>query len=319
MASDNIKKIKFSRVQLRTLELEHVYAYPIYYPKKEGIVDILIDANAKYTKKIERFIKENNIKDIYVLKKNKEQYEVDMQKYLAKIIDDENTPVIIKLDIMHGIASDVMNDLLEGDFSEQKIQKASDSVNNTVHLLLNDPKAIKAMLKVTTYDYYTYTHCVNVSTYALGFGTYLNFNEKQLKILGMAGMMHDMGKRKISANIIRKNGRLTNEEFETIKKHPLYGVELLKDAKETDSFLLDAVAQHHEKLDGSGYPYGLKKDEICIFAQILSIVDIFDALTTKRAYKDAMKSFEAFNIMRNEMKGELNENLLKKFIIFMSK
>ena len=174
------------------------------------------------------------------------------------------------------------------------------------------------MLRVTSHDYYTYTHSVNVSTYALGFGAYLGFSKEQLHMLGMAGIMHDIGKRKVPKEIINKNGQLTNKEFEIVKEHPKYAVEILTKLGETNQTLLDIIEQHHEKLDGTGYPYGLKDKDIHPFSQIMAIADIFDALTTKRSYKDALKSFEAFNIMHNHMKHELNSKLLIKFMTFMS-
>jgi putative nucleotidyltransferase with HDIG domain len=201
--------------------------------------------------------------------------------------------------------------------SKSKIDRAADLVNNTIQLILNDDSAVQAMLGVTSYDYYTYTHCVNVSIYALGFGAYLKLDENKLNILGRAGILHDLGKKKIPNDIVNKNGRLTEDEFETMKNHPTYAVEILKGLGETNKLILDAIEQHHEKLDGSGYPKGLRADEIHILSQIVAIADIFDALTTKRSYKDALTTFEALSIMKNEMSHELNEHLLAEFMLFM--
>lgn len=174
------------------------------------------------------------------------------------------------------------------------------------------------MLKIAKYDYYTYTHCVNVSTYAIGFAKSLHVDTKDLLTIGMAALMHDIGKRKISSEIINKDGRLTPEEFEEIKKHPLYGVEILKELNQDDPLLLILIEQHHEKVNGSGYPHGLKNEEIHLYSKILCIVDIFDALTTKRSYKAALRTFEAFNIMYNHMRNELDIELLQKFMKFMN-
>ncbi|MEA3554759.1 MAG: HD domain-containing protein [Campylobacterota bacterium] len=124
------------------------------------------------------------------------------------------------------------------------------------------------MLKVTSHDYYTYTHSVNVSTYALGFGEYLNLSQENLKILGIAGVMHDVGKRKIPSEIINKNGKLTQDEFELMKSHPTFGVEILKNLGETNQLLLDVIEQHHEKIDGSGYPKRLKKIKYIYFHKL---------------------------------------------------
>jgi len=313
------KKIKLSHISLKALEIGHLYNYPVYFKKDDGVYTKLIKKDTEFTKDIQKQIENLNITDVFVKYEDHDEYEKDTQNYLKKIINDENVSSELKSEILHEMAADVINDLLDGELSVKKIDQASDIVSDTVALILSDKTAIKAMLKVTSHDYYTYTHSVNVSTYALGFGEYLNLSEENLKVLGMAGIMHDVGKRKIPSEIINKNGKLTEEEFDLMKSHPTFGIEILKELGETNQLLLDVVEQHHEKIDGSGYPKGLKKDDIHIFAQIMSVADIFDALTTKRSYKDAMKSFEAFNIMHNHMKKELNPKLLRKFMDFMSK
>ncbi len=312
------KQIKLNHISVKVLEVGYTYGYSIYYQKVDLSYAIIINRGDKFTSTIKEQIEQQNIVDLYVLEKDHDKYEKDTQVYLKKIIKDDNVSVSLKSEILHEMAADVINDLLEGSINTQKIEQANEVVNDTVNLLLDDPKAINAMLKVTSHDYYTYTHSVNVSTYALGFGSYLNLGKEQLHMLGMAGIMHDLGKRKVPSEIINKNGKLTDEEFKVIKNHPTYGVEILKELGETNQVLLNIIEQHHEKINGKGYPYGLKDKEIHPFAQIMTIADIFDALTTKRSYKDAMKSFEAFNIMHNHMKQELNSKLLKKFMHFMS-
>lgn len=312
------KKIRLSHISLNALEFGHIYQYPIYYKENGKVFTILIDKEKPFDKIVQDKIDSYNIHDVFVKIEDHPQYEIDAQNYLKKIMDKKSVPIDLKSTILHEMASDIMNDLIGGELSSKKIQQASDIVTTSVDLLLEDSKAIKAMLKVTSHDYYTYTHSVNVSTYALGFGTYLKLPRAKIELLGMAGIMHDLGKKQIPSEIINKNGKLSDEEFELIKNHPTYGVDILKKLDEHNKNLLDVIEQHHEKIDGTGYPHGLKGNEINIFAQIMSIVDIFDALTTKRSYKDALNSFEAFDIMNKHMKDELNPKLLRKFITFMS-
>ncbi|MCK5293709.1 MAG: HD domain-containing protein [Arcobacteraceae bacterium] len=316
----SFKKVKLFHILIKILEIGHFYKYPIYYKSNdEDIYKILIKSNDQYTTEIKNIIKNNNITDIYIKIEDCEEYEFDTKNYLEKIIDKDDVKIEYKTEILHEMAANVINDLFESNLSKQKIDQANDIIRDSVNLLLTDPTATKAMLKVTSYDYYTYTHCVNVSTYALGFGAYLELNKKQMMLLGMAGILHDVGKKRIPHKIINKNGKLTDEEFNIIKSHPKHGVDILKELGETDKHLIAIVGQHHEKVDGSGYPNGLKKEQINPYAQVMAIVDIFDALTTKRSYKAAMSTFEAINIMKNQMSHELNENFLNKFIAFMSK
>src|SRR5690606_31861270 len=120
----------------------------------------------------------------------------------------------------------------------------------------------------------------------IGFGVFLGLNEQELTILGKAAMLHDIGKKEIDHEIITKNGTLTFEEFEIVKQHPQLSVKILKELGETDETLLKIIEQHHEKCDGSGYPYGLKEPQINDLSKIVAICDIFNALTTRRTYKE---------------------------------
>lgn len=311
------KKVKLNHISRKALEVGHVYKYPVFYRETDNIYKVLIAKDSSFVQETQDKIDALQLKDLYVLTQDHPLYEKDTQEYIGKILDDKSVSSKVKSEIIHDMASDTINELFSGEVSKSKIDRAADLVNSTIQLILNDDSAAKAMLGVTSYDYYTYTHCVNVSIYALGFGAYLKLDKQKLNILGRAGILHDLGKKNIPNDIVNKNGRLTDEEFTTMKNHPSYAIDILKELGETDSLILDAIEQHHEKLDGSGYPKGLKSDEIHILSQIIAIADIFDALTTKRSYKNALTTYEALSIMKNEMSDELNKNLLSEFMIFM--
>jgi len=312
------KKVRLNHISLKALESGRTYNYPIYYKNKENIFKVLIAIDTRFTNETEEKIETLNIRDVYVLTKNHKQYEKDTQEYLSKLIYDDKITNKLKSQIIHEMASDTINELFLGELNTDKIERSSELVNDTINLILNDKSAVKAMLGVTSYDYYTYTHCVNVSIYAVGFAAYLNLDKKDIYTIGMAAILHDIGKKDIPNEIVNKNGKLTDDEFKTMQNHPSYGVKILKALGETDKLMLDIIEQHHEKLDGSGYPYGLKDKEIHLFSQIITIADIFDALTTKRSYKDALNSYRALVIMESQMTKELNKKLFKKFINFMN-
>jgi len=311
------KKVKLNHISRKALEVGHVYKYPVFYKDIGDIYKVLIEENESFTKETQDKIDKLQLKDLYVLTKDHPLYEKDTQEYIAKILDDDSISSKLKSEIIHDMATDTINELFSGEISKSKIDRSTELVNDTIQLILNDESAAKAMLGVTSYDYYTYTHCVNVSIYALGFGAHLKLDKNKLNVLGRAGILHDLGKKNIPNEIVNKNGRLTDEEFSTMKSHPSLAVEILKELGEKNQLVLDAIEQHHEKLDGSGYPKGLKAQEIHILSQIIAIADIFDALTTKRSYKEALKTFDALSIMKNEMTTELNPHLLAEFMVFM--
>lgn len=312
-------KVKLNHIALKALEVGHRYLYPIFYKDSDNIYKKLIDIDQKYENSVKEKIDTLKIQDLFILTKDSSSYEKDTQEYLSKLLLREDISVELKSEIVHEMTTDTMYQLFNNQINITKIERSKDLINDNINLLLTDNSAVNAMLDVTSYDYYTYTHCVNVSIYAIAFGHYLNLNKKQLQILGMGALLHDIGKLKIPNEIVNKNGKLNDEEFEIMKQHPTFGVQVLKELGETNKEILQIIEQHHEKIDGSGYPNGITKEKIYLLSQIVTIADIFDALTTKRSYKDALTTYRALIIMEKEMKNELNPDLLKKFITFMHK
>jgi putative nucleotidyltransferase with HDIG domain len=145
-------------------------------------------------------------------------------------------------------------------------------------------------------DSYTHGHCERVATYGVAVGRALRFDANQLTTLRLGAYLHDLGKVRVPVAILNKPGKLTPEEFETIRLHPVWGLEMLTEV----AFPWDLkpiIRWHHEKCDGTGYPDGLKGDEIPVAAQVICIVDVYDALTTTRSYKPAYTPAEALNRM----------------------
>jgi len=171
-----------------------------------------------------------------------------------------------------------------------------------------------SLMMVSSHNYYTYTHSINVCMYAIAIGSELGLSKNEMTLLAEGALLHDVGKSKIDSSIINKDGPLNSYEFEIIKKHPLYGEEILSASGEIKQEIIDIVSKHHEKTNGKGYPRGVGKEELSKLVQIVTIADIFDALTTKRSYKEALSSFEAFSLMLSKMRDELNIEILQKFI-----
>ena len=152
---------------------------------------------------------------------------------------------------------------------------------------------------IRDYDEMTYMHCVNVSLISNCFGRWLGLDEADLRTLTLAGLLHDIGKTAIPKEILLKPSSLTEEEFKTIKTHTFKGYEILRD-KTIDDRIKMAALQHHERADGSGYPYGKSGDEIESFAMIVAIADVYDAMTSDRVYRPKMCPFEVVKHMQSD-------------------
>lgn len=174
----------------------------------------------------------------------------------------------------------------------RSIHNVLDNSRNAIHLF----DMINSM---RNHDDNTYTHCVNVSLICYVFGQWIHLPQSEIGILTLCGLFHDIGKLEIPQSIIMKPDKLTEDEYQTIKKHTLIGYELLKD-RAIDDRIKYASLMHHERIDGSGYPNQLTGDEIENFSKIVAIVDVYDALTSKRVYRDPLSPFEVLLVFEKD-------------------
>lgn len=164
-----------------------------------------------------------------------------------------------------------------------------------------------------TSDEYTFKHSVDVATIAMILGKQQGLSQKQIYELGVAGLLHDIGKTKVPISILNKPDKLTNEEFEIIKKHSVFGYNMLQEHNDFNNEICMAVLQHHEKLNGKGYPLGFPKEKITRYAKILAVSDIYDALVTERPYKKAFSPRDAVELIMS-MTEELDISAIKSFL-----
>lgn len=150
-----------------------------------------------------------------------------------------------------------------------------------------------------TFDDSTYSHSLNVAMIANILGKWLGMPEEELKVITVAGMLHDVGKLLVPQELITKPGKLTEQEFKTIKEHTTRGYKLLME-KGVDETIARVALMHHEKCDGSGYPLGLKADQISQYAKLITVVDIYEAMTANRVYRDGVCPFEVVRLYEAE-------------------
>ncbi|MDP3426480.1 MAG: HD-GYP domain-containing protein [Humidesulfovibrio sp.] len=191
---------------------------------------------------------------------------------------------------------------------------ATPLVQSFVESVFRNEAAAVTLFKLRGFDEYTYTHSINVSILAVLLGKHLGLDKPSLLKLGLAGMYHDVGKAKIPESILNKPGKLTGAEFQIMKGHPLEGFQIMKDQQDLDPEILRAVVEHHERHDGTGYPRGLKNGDICRFSRIIAVVDVYDALTSRRVYKDAMAPAKALGMMYQLRDKDFPHNAIENFI-----
>lgn len=159
-----------------------------------------------------------------------------------------------------------------------------------------------------------YRHGVNVAALSALLGKWIGLDKTQLNLLVYSAILHDFGKTKIDREVLKKESPLTSSEFNVIKTHANAGYQIIKKISFLDKSVSYGVLMHHERIDGSGYPLGLKGDGIHYFAKIIAIADVFDAINSNRGYKDKKLPFEALQIVKNESLGQLDYEYVETFL-----
>lgn len=194
-----------------------------------------------------------------------------------------------------------------------EIAEISDTVDMLLEQVFDQIDLFKQMRIMKDKDDYLFTHSVNVSLLCILIGRWLKCDQKIIKTLGTAGLLHDIGKIFIDDAILNKPDKLTQQEFEEIKKHTLIGYNLVSQNEHISSEIANAVLMHHERLDGSGYPIGAKGSKISFCAAAVAVADLYDAITSSRTYSAKRSPFTAAEILWQESFGKLDPQIAKVF------
>jgi putative nucleotidyltransferase with HDIG domain len=205
-------------------------------------------------------------------------------------------------------------------FQEARMGKAIDHeaagelVEEISASVMRNPGALISLARLKTADDYTYMHSVAVCALMVALARQLGLDEKSTREAGMAGLLHDLGKAVMPMDVLNKPGKLTEEEFAIIKSHPVEGHRMLVEGGAAGEVTLDVCLHHHEKVDGSGYPKGLKDAEISLFAKMGAVCDVYDAITSNRPYKAGWDPAESIRRMTEWAKGHFDARVFQGFV-----
>jgi len=253
---------------------------------------------------------------LFITQESTQKFENFMETSLNSIIKNDTIPLEQKTSVVHACAKNIIRDVFDDPRSGKNIARAKAITSNILDLTLADTQSIRHLLRLGSHNYYTFSHCVNVAVFGVGLWLMVHKGEeKELHDFALGCILHDVGKSQILDSILNKPGKLDPEEFEIIKKHPGRGHWLM--AKHASELTLDVIMHHHEKIDGKGYPQGLKGDQISDNAKIATIADVYDALTTNRPYAGARRPLSALTLMKEEMVGHFEQKRFEEFILFL--
>jgi hypothetical protein len=299
-------------------------------------------------------LSESGTKEIFVDLGKQFKYEQYLETNLGNILGNQSTPDDQKAEIFSKVSTNVVKGAFEtsyglGTMGAAAIQRTQQFIENAL-IFIKEAKSLQALAKMIGHDYQTYEHATKVLWFTVAFlqfnpdileqiePGYQAFDETLrmdiLKQCGVGALLHDIGKAFVAQEILTKNEPLTEIEWEIMKRHPLNGLAMLIDT-DIPKFVRKAVLHHHEDFHGGGYPMSLEGPNITILARVLRITDVFDAMTSRRPYKDPMPPMKAVRIMigtpedkeKDEDPGQddrdlgmvrcFDKDLLQKFIVFL--
>ncbi|HPO14134.1 MAG TPA: HD-GYP domain-containing protein [Candidatus Hydrogenedentes bacterium] len=313
------KKIKqFFPIFLTSLRIDTLVDFDLYIqndPKRPPV--LYRNKNLAFTESDKQRLGENAVTQLFVPSEQEVAYFHYVEANLSAILSDANVKMDERSEVLYNSAMHLVQELLDDPRSKSLLPRSKSMVQHSAGFIFNQEKALQHLIKVTSYDYYTYTHSVNVLVFSIALCKRLGYSENEIHAFGNGALLHDVGKSMIDPAILNTPGKLTKEQFEIVKQHPVFGENILRQHKVDTPAILDVVRHHHEKRTGKGYPDGLPEEKLSEFVRISTIADIFDALTTRRPYKDAMGTFDALKLMKDIMAEELDQRLFQTFVGMM--
>jgi HD-GYP domain-containing protein (c-di-GMP phosphodiesterase class II) len=245
-------------------------------------------------------LRSRGVKQLYIKRDDRERY----QNYLRNVAGSEAGDSPDEFRARMSAVNNVVRDVLESDFKtgdcDRIVLSALELGGMTSDLITHDQFAAADLLRVMQHDYATFTHSANVAFYAGMLAEAVGIAADEIPLIVAGGLLHDLGKLEIDERILCKPGRLDDEEFRIIRSHPTNGFRKLAHRDDLSEGQLMMVYQHHERLDGKGYPTGCVADDIHLWAKICAVVDVFEALTSHRPYRSPMPRIRALEVLARD-------------------
>ncbi len=330
LTKDNIKGLEvdydevtadFLPVKLRSLFPETVIRFDLYFPTLEKgkriVWDKVLGRNQAYTQALHDSLLKEEIHEIFIARESEEDFLEYFNEHLRRSLAAEDIPSRKKTQLLYDGAENVVKKVFRERPTRANVAMGRQFVDNFASHLLADKVSSEALFSIFAKDYGTFTHSVQVAILGMAFCRYLGWSKDEVGDFGLGALFHDIGKSAIDDAILNKPGRLDKDEFEMIRRHPALGYQRLRSARIMSESQLNVVLQHHEAFDGSGYPSGLTGEKIHKYARVARIIDCYDALTARRAYKEALPPAAAVRVMLDEMGGAFDAVYLDSFVDFL--
>ncbi len=284
-------------------------------PNLENRYVLLCRQDHPFTDEIRSSPEEFGLRRLYIRHRDTGRYIDYLNEKAKEIVADKSVRSEQKAVVVYNACQEVLEKVFD-DPRATFINKAVETIAPTMNLIVADDTATRCLFKLTKFDDGTYTHSTNVGIFGLGLARAMYGEQalREIESLGAGFFLHDMGKTKVPLSIIQKPGPLTPMERKIMNRHPEMGYTLLEESGVMTDTIKVITLQHHEKDDGTGYPYGLKAADIHPLARICRLVDVYEAITAKRPYHEPRSSFEALRLMQETLLTDMDQDLFENFI-----
>lgn len=254
------------------------------------------------------------VKELYIHKSERREYITATEVLVNKVQANPTASVANAHTVIEELTEQTMYEIFEDKvFDEASLRRSQVVVKSYIDFLKQNPKSLAIFINLSRDESYPCRHAIATSVFSVLLArAHENVNEKTLMIIGLGGLLHDLGMSKLPEGIEDINRKLTPEEWQSVKKHPHFGLDMIKDLKEFPEEVKLVIEQHHEHWDGSGYPRGIKATEIYYPARVVAIADAFSALTTKRGGRSLYKPEDALALLLTEHR-KYDPTLIKAF------
>lgn len=240
--------------------------------------------------------------------------------YSVYIEDDLSEDIVIEDDICDETrhkCKKLLSDCVYTIINQGRIENGviDDMINSVLDDLLNREDVVVGLADISVKDEATLSHSVSTMVHSVLCGKRMGFKKEEIRELAEGALFHDFGKLLIDTAILQKKGKLTDEEFENIKEHPVLGYDVLCKYSDISNNAKIIALQHHERLDGSGYPKGIKSEDITTYSKIVAISDVYDALTAERCYRKSMSNKEAYEIIISDVGSKFDKEIFEMFMM----
>lgn len=304
---------EYMKIRLNSLHPSEPVPFDIFVLINGKHIHYLRAGDALAAEKIENFEKRAP-DNFFIYAKERANY----KKYIHDLMNSDHLGTRDKAIMLRESTMSLVEELFESPDVERALNESKKVIDDFIQFIDADPEGMGHLIGLSSHDFYTYNHSLDVGIYSLGLGQAAGYSGEELKELGQGALFHDIGKRHVSVDIICKDGPLDDVEWAQMQKHPQYGLMIMEKFNVSDA-IKACCFEHHESFAGNGYPQQLEGDEIHPMARIVALTDTYDALTTKRSYNVPMTPRDALNFMSEKLKGRYDQDLMNAMLSVLFK